>query len=280
MPGDGRERSIYRVRRPCGWPSALHRLQRAGADGPAGRLLASNCFQCHGTDGKGPGFERLAGKSANDIYHELVEMRAGEEGDGLMAGMRRATPMPSCAPLRSTSPAGAEGEASWTDDISCMAAWRWRRALPWPSCGGGGGDGTSRWRSRSPRRHDRDHAPLAPPAHPKARVIVIGGGMAGVTVAKYLRLWGDAIDVTLVERAPSLHLLHPQQPGAHRAAHPVQPVLRLLGAARLATACAPCSTPSRRSTPMPPASRSRRVPCSRPTASCLHRASTSTRCPD
>ena len=34
----------------------------------------------------------------------------------------------------------------------------------------------------------------------KSRVIVIGGGMAGATVAKYLRLWGDAIQVTLVER--------------------------------------------------------------------------------
>ena len=52
---------------------------------PSGRLLASNCFQCHGTDGKGPGFEKLAGKSAEDIYHELAEMRAGKEGDGLMS---------------------------------------------------------------------------------------------------------------------------------------------------------------------------------------------------
>ncbi len=34
----------------------------------------------------------------------------------------------------------------------------------------------------------------------KSRVIVIGGGMAGATVAKYLRLWGDAVDVILVER--------------------------------------------------------------------------------
>jgi hypothetical protein len=30
----------------------------------------------------------------------------------------------------------------------------------------------------------------------KSRVIVIGGGMAGATVAKYLRLWGDGIAVT------------------------------------------------------------------------------------
>jgi len=37
----------------------------------------------------------------------------------------------------------------------------------------------------------------------KSRVIVIGGGMAGATVAKYLRLWGDGIAVTLVERNSS-----------------------------------------------------------------------------
>lgn len=40
-------------------------------------------------------------------------------------------------------------------------------------------------------------------AVPKARVIVVGGGMAGATVAKYLRLWGDAIEVTLVDRNPT-----------------------------------------------------------------------------
>lgn len=52
---------------------------------PAGRLLASNCFQCHGTDGKGPGFDKLAGKSANSIYKELKEFQSGKEGNGIMA---------------------------------------------------------------------------------------------------------------------------------------------------------------------------------------------------
>lgn len=43
----------------------------------------------------------------------------------------------------------------------------------------------------------------APAAAAVVRVIVIGGGgggMAGATVAKYLRLWGDAVEVTLIER--------------------------------------------------------------------------------
>lgn len=50
-----------------------------------GRLLASNCFQCHGTNGTG-GFDRLAGKSASKIYRELKEFTSGEEdAGGIMA---------------------------------------------------------------------------------------------------------------------------------------------------------------------------------------------------
>jgi cytochrome c553 len=41
---------------------------------PAGRLLASNCFQCHGTNGRG-GLESIAGKSASEIVKELKEMQ-------------------------------------------------------------------------------------------------------------------------------------------------------------------------------------------------------------
>lgn len=52
---------------------------------PAGRLLASNCFQCHGTNGRGPGFDKLSGESANEIYKELLEFRSGKEGRGIMA---------------------------------------------------------------------------------------------------------------------------------------------------------------------------------------------------
>ncbi len=52
---------------------------------PAGRLLASNCFQCHGTNGKGPGFDKLAGTSASELYKEMKEFQSGKEGDNIMA---------------------------------------------------------------------------------------------------------------------------------------------------------------------------------------------------
>ena len=59
--------------------------QQSSSLPPAGRLLASNCFQCHGTNGKGPGFEQINGKSTDEIYKDLKEMQAGKEGQGLMS---------------------------------------------------------------------------------------------------------------------------------------------------------------------------------------------------
>ena len=68
------------------WAAGLLALGQAAVaqTTPPGRLLASNCFQCHGTNGKGPGFETLAGKPSSEIYKELLEMRSGKEGSGLM----------------------------------------------------------------------------------------------------------------------------------------------------------------------------------------------------
>lgn len=42
---------------------------------PPGRLLASNCFQCHGTNGSG-GVETIRGESVSEITKELKEMQA------------------------------------------------------------------------------------------------------------------------------------------------------------------------------------------------------------
>jgi sulfide dehydrogenase cytochrome subunit len=50
-----------------------------------GRLLSSNCFQCHGTNGSG-GFEKLSGSSEADILSELREFASGkEDSTGIMA---------------------------------------------------------------------------------------------------------------------------------------------------------------------------------------------------
>lgn len=52
--------------------------------GQSGRLLASNCFQCHGTNGRGAAFDPLAGLSASETYKKLKAMQSGKEGNGIM----------------------------------------------------------------------------------------------------------------------------------------------------------------------------------------------------
>ena len=47
-----------------------------------GRLLASQCFQCHGTDGKSTtGIDSLAGESQNELVSEMREMKARNRVD-------------------------------------------------------------------------------------------------------------------------------------------------------------------------------------------------------
>ncbi len=59
---------------------AMATSARTGADGNAntasasteGRLLASNCFQCHGTGGSG-GFDDIRGSEANEVLEFLTD---------------------------------------------------------------------------------------------------------------------------------------------------------------------------------------------------------------
>lgn len=51
---------------------------------PAGQLLASQCAQCHGTNGNGPGFDKLSGSSAREISNEMLEMKARSIPEGIM----------------------------------------------------------------------------------------------------------------------------------------------------------------------------------------------------
>jgi cytochrome subunit of sulfide dehydrogenase len=56
----------------------------ASAAPPAGRLLASQCAQCHGTNGGGPGFDNISGKPANDLYGDLIEMKYSTQIESIM----------------------------------------------------------------------------------------------------------------------------------------------------------------------------------------------------
>jgi cytochrome subunit of sulfide dehydrogenase len=49
-----------------------------------GRLLASGCFQCHGTNGMNGGFDALAGDERADLLNKLNEMRRKPPRDNIM----------------------------------------------------------------------------------------------------------------------------------------------------------------------------------------------------
>ena len=65
-------------------------LLAAPAAPPPGQLLASQCYQCHGTNGKAvSGFESIVGKGANDMYQKLLEM-SQRPPEGIMDVQARA----------------------------------------------------------------------------------------------------------------------------------------------------------------------------------------------
>lgn len=83
----------------------------ATAAPPAGRLLAAQCAQCHGTNGNGPGFDELAGKSANEIYNELREMKSATKIESIMDRQARGytdTQLRLIADYLSTLPGGGD----------------------------------------------------------------------------------------------------------------------------------------------------------------------------
>ncbi|MBF0265506.1 MAG: hypothetical protein HQL46_09565 [Gammaproteobacteria bacterium] len=64
--------------------SETTQLQAVSYEVISGRLLASQCAQCHGTNGHSvTEWDSLAGESANEIIEEMREMKAGDE-DPLM----------------------------------------------------------------------------------------------------------------------------------------------------------------------------------------------------
>lgn len=54
----------------------------AGWAQPNGELLASQCFQCHGFNGRSLGeIDSIAGKSANDLYGDLKDFQNNGKND-------------------------------------------------------------------------------------------------------------------------------------------------------------------------------------------------------
>lgn len=55
------------------WPALVHAQVQYTPN--EARLLASGCFQCHGTNGKSGAFDALAGDGKLDMLNKLNDMR-------------------------------------------------------------------------------------------------------------------------------------------------------------------------------------------------------------
>ena len=65
--------------------SLLFSAHAVAEDFTINRLLASQCAQCHGTDGNAVGgIEELAGESARELLEELQEMRSEGRANDIM----------------------------------------------------------------------------------------------------------------------------------------------------------------------------------------------------
>jgi sulfide dehydrogenase cytochrome subunit len=92
---------------------AITAASSGGVGPPPGQLLASQCFQCHGTDGQAvSGFESITGKSAEDMYHTLLEMSQRRPENIMDMQARAYTPVQLMliAEYLSTLPEGSEGD--------------------------------------------------------------------------------------------------------------------------------------------------------------------------
>lgn len=80
------------------------------AEPPAGRLLASQCFQCHGTNGQSKAdIDSISGKSASELYNELLEMKSKTESNVMFQQAKVYTDaeLQAIANYLATLPAGA-----------------------------------------------------------------------------------------------------------------------------------------------------------------------------
>lgn len=59
---------------------------------PNGELLASQCYQCHGYEGRSLGeIDSIAGKSASDLYGDLKEFKTNRKKDIMSLQARQYT---------------------------------------------------------------------------------------------------------------------------------------------------------------------------------------------
>ena len=84
-PMNNLSRSLFRASLAVFLFCAVQTTAVSAQDPTVNRLLASQCAQCHGTNGYAMGdIESLAGEEAKDLYEDLVDMKGEDRPEDIM----------------------------------------------------------------------------------------------------------------------------------------------------------------------------------------------------
>ncbi|MDF1858722.1 MAG: hypothetical protein P1U87_00830 [Verrucomicrobiales bacterium] len=115
---------------------ALYLIGNLSAEPPRRCLLASRCFQCHGTNGQAVGgFESISEKSAHEMFEELREMsqRRPEDIMNLQASAYTGEQLRQISDYLATLPRGSDDDdnddANNRNDVVDAAKAAWERRL-------------------------------------------------------------------------------------------------------------------------------------------------------
>ncbi len=79
------QKKIYRLLYQIGLALIFTFSNAQGSNADDSRIWASQCFQCHGTNGYPVGdMDEIGGKDPNSLYEELIEMKYRGKTEGIM----------------------------------------------------------------------------------------------------------------------------------------------------------------------------------------------------
>ena len=160
-------------------PIALIIFSSPAAENNQGAQLAAMCASCHRLDGLDKGIPSIIGLDENKLAGMMAEFKSDKRKSQIMGVVARSLSDEEVADARALSRDTTKGSGAamncWTRrQFGCLAGAACLTAL----------------------------APRVARSQAKSRVVVIGGGIGGATVAKYLAASAGTIEVTLVEPKP------------------------------------------------------------------------------
>ncbi len=139
-------------------------IQSAAAENDQGAQVAAMCASCHRLDGRDHGIPSIIGLDAKKLTDTMEAFRSGKRASQIMHVVARSLSDEEIAALADYLAVQQKESGAAMKSLDAS-----RIRLPWRE-----------------RRASRHSLRASARGQAKARVVVIGGGIGGATVAKYL----------------------------------------------------------------------------------------------